>query len=109
MCGKFIIRDTDVTYIRDTFGENSMKNSFREIWLRILKNEGEEFKTKRGLPFIYKINGNQVIPNRTDYPLHKSEFKKAYDLMPTSGPAELSDIIRGPSYVWAILNDSRIR
>ena len=102
-CGTFINKNR-----RNTISDDSVKNSFNEIWSRILKNEGEEFNTKRGLPFTYEIDGNHVIPNRTEYPLLKSEFKKAYNLMPTSGPGELSEIIRGPSYIWAILNDSRI-
>ncbi|MDG6221877.1 MAG: GIY-YIG nuclease family protein [Candidatus Bathyarchaeota archaeon] len=102
-CGTFIITNK-MSKVRD----NSMKKSFNEIWLRILKNEGGEFYTKTGKLFIYRIKDNYLIPNRTEYPLSKSEFKKGFDLMPTLGPGELSNIVRGSSYIWAILSDSRI-
>ena len=81
----------------------------QDFILSQLVNVEVEFHTKRGLPFTYEIEGNQLIPNRTEYPLHKSNFRKAYELMPVSGPGELTNEVRGPSYVWAILNDSRIQ
>ena len=84
------------------------KPSFEEVWRRILDNEGETFHTKRELAFTYTIFNNQLTPSRTNYHLHKSNFKKAQELMPISRPGDITNDVRGPSYVWAILNDKRI-
>ena len=83
--------------------------TFSETWNKILLNEGELFHTKTRKEFRYKIDGNNVVPDRTDYPLHISNFEKAYKMMPISGPGEISNDVRGSSYVWAILNDKRIK
>ena len=84
------------------------KPPFEEIWRRILRHEGETFYTKTRLPFTYRIEGNVLIPDRTGYPLHRSNFEKAYALVPMDGPGEINQIVRGPAYVWAILHDPRI-
>ncbi len=81
---------------------------FQSIWLNIIHCEGEEFRTITGLPFTYKIEDNYLNTNRTDYPLSKSEFKKAAAIKNLSGPGQISDFVRGPSYVYAILTDDRI-
>ena len=49
-----------------------------------------------------------LIPSRAEYKILKSEIEKAYHLLPLDGPGEINNIIQGPSYVWAILNDERI-
>jgi hypothetical protein len=33
---------------------------------------------------------------------------KAYELAPLSGPGEINKLVRGSSYVYAILHDERI-
>ena len=82
--------------------------SFGEIWTRIIENAGEKFYTKRGLPFTYKIVGEMFIPSRTDYRISKEDIKKAHQMLPLSGPGEISQIVRGPSYLWAVLYDEKI-
>jgi len=42
------------------------------------------------------------------YKLPKSSFKKSVYMMPLDGPGKIKDIVRGPSYIWSILNDKRI-
>ena len=84
------------------------KPAFEEIWRRILKHEGEMFYTKTGKPFTYRVEKNNVIPDRTEFPLHKSNFEKAYAIVPIDGPGEISNVVMGSAYVWAILHDSRI-
>jgi hypothetical protein len=84
-------------------------DAFTSIWKRIKSLEGESFKTRRGLEFTYEISDDVLYPSRTSYRISQSEFQKAYDLMPIKGPGEISQLVRGPSYVWAILHDPRIR
>ena len=83
--------------------------SFENSWSKILQNEGKNFKTITGLDFSYSIEGDILIPSRTDYNISKSEFQKAFDMLPIKGPGEINNIVRGPAYVWAILNDSKIK
>lgn len=83
-------------------------NLFNEVWDRIIKNEGAILKTKTGLEFAYQVCNEGVITSRTSYKLSKSDFKKAFDMMPLDGPGRINDIVRGPAYIWAILNDKRI-
>jgi hypothetical protein len=84
------------------------KPQFHEVWGRIAVHEGEVFHTKTNLPFTYRIDGSNVIPDRTGYPLHMTNFEKAYELVPIDGPGRINDLVRGPAYVWAILHDPRI-
>lgn len=81
---------------------------FNEVWNRIIQNEGATFKTKTGIEFKYEICKDGLITSRTTYKLSKSDFKKAFDILPLDGPGKINDIVRGPAYIWAILNDKRI-
>ena len=79
------------------------------MWHRIVASEGEEFTTATGLPFEYEIVGHAFHPSRTNYRIGKSEVRKAFELVPFEGPGVINALVRGPSYVWAILHDDRIR
>jgi len=81
--------------------------SFAEVWARIGAHAGEPFTTIRGLAFTYRMDGNGFVPSRTDYRISQGEVEAAFRRVPLSGPGAISDL-RGPTYVWAILHDSRI-
>jgi hypothetical protein len=81
---------------------------FEAVWQRIEAHADGEFHTKTGLPFTYKVVGTSVVPDRTGYPLHISNFRTAFGLLPLRGPGEINAIVRGPAYVYAILTDRRI-
>ena len=83
-------------------------DSFGAVWQRIEAHAGEEFRTKTGLPFTYEVVGTSVVPDRTGYPLHVSNFRAAFHLLPLSGPGQINTLVRGPAYVYAILTDRRI-
>ncbi|NYH85380.1 hypothetical protein SAMN05421678_1189 [Actinopolymorpha cephalotaxi] len=83
--------------------------NFNAVWARIEASAGQEFHTKTGLPFVYRVEGTSVIPDRTEYTIHKSQFRKAYDLMPLAESSEINSMARGPAYVYAILADRRRR
>ncbi|MCW4049825.1 MAG: hypothetical protein NWE89_08825 [Candidatus Bathyarchaeota archaeon] len=84
------------------------KPVFDEVWTRIKKRSGEVFFTKTGLRFTYKIKGDKILLSRIHYSLSKTDLMKAYTKVPLGGPSELTSIVRGPSYVWAILQDARV-
>jgi hypothetical protein len=86
-----------------------MTTGFETIWQQIRALTGEKFFTKRGLEFSFEIQGDTLLPSRTDYKISKSDFRIAYDALPCDGPGELSQRVRGSSYVWAILQDRRVK
>ena len=86
----------------------NMKPSIDVVWNRLKKHQGEKFETKTGQPFTYEISGNTFLTNRTLYTITRSDFAKAIELIPIEGPGEISNLVRGPSYVWAVLHDRRI-
>lgn len=83
--------------------------SIDEIWSRLKALQGHEFETKTGKPFTFEIDGDVFRPSRTKYNVSKSEFRKALGLAPCAGPGVISDAVRGPTYVWAVLHDDRVR
>jgi hypothetical protein len=83
-------------------------DKFDAAWQRIEAHAGSEFRTKTGLPFTYEVSGTSIVPDRSGYPVHVSDFRTAFDLLPLSGPGENNALVRGPAYVYAILADRRI-
>ncbi|MDR2717052.1 MAG: hypothetical protein LBB89_03175 [Treponema sp.] len=81
---------------------------FYIIWNNIIANEGNTFYTISGKEFTYRINGNFLITDRTERNIPKNDIEKAFNSLPLNGPSEINNLVQGPSYVWAILNDNRI-
>ena len=80
------------------------------IWERIIKHEGEQFTTVRNISFTYTISGDYVRTSNTEYRIYRTQFEKAIPYMQIiKGPGEISKIVFGYSYVYAILNDPRIK
>jgi hypothetical protein len=78
------------------------------LWQRIEAHAGQEFHLTRGAQFRYKVAGGHVLPDRTNQQIPKSHFEKALALVPLADTTEIQDL-RGPSYIYAILVDARIR
>ena len=51
---------------------------------------------------------NAIVTNKTNYILSKNDIKKVFNIMPVEGPGRINDLVRGPAYIWVILNDNRI-
>lgn len=83
--------------------------SIDSLWRRLKGYQGQQFETKTGKPFTYKISGDVFHPSRTDYNVSKADFRKALERAPFDGPGVINRTIRGPAYVWAVLHDRRIR
>ena len=82
---------------------------FEQVWARIQAYGGKELHTIRGLAFTYTVSGATAETRRTDFPLSKTDFRAAHEAMPVTGPGEIKTLVRGPSYVFDILTDPRIR
>lgn len=83
--------------------------TFDPIWRRIVETAGQEFKTASGPRFTFEMNGNVLLPSRTEYNLSRSDFEKAWKLLPSATHSELNRVVRSPSYVIAILKDPRVQ
>ncbi len=83
--------------------------SIEEVWNLLRTLEGEEFHTKTGKPFTFSVSGDVLRVSRTEYNLSKGNFAKGLAIVPIEGPGTVQSLVRGPSYVWAILHDARVR
>ena len=81
---------------------------YEAVLKRIMNNQGNLFHTITKLPFTYEIKNGYLQVSRTNYSIPLSDIQKAYNLFPCSGPSGFENAVRGPSYIWAILNDIRI-
>ena len=104
----FSVFHFDIISARDLENEGGKDVDFQTIWNRIVSCAGEQFYTKTNLPFTYKMVNDCVVPDRTNYPLARSNFEKAAQIVPLNGPGQINNIVRGPAYVYAILTDKRI-
>ncbi len=82
--------------------------NFDQVWQRIETHSGERFEQIRGGEFIYKVESGHVIPDRTNQQIPKSNFEKAFSMVPLPDTTMIQNL-RGPSYIYAILMDKRIR
>jgi hypothetical protein len=81
---------------------------FDTIWARIKANEGQTFRQIRGQEFTYTVSGTTVIPSTTNQNLPRAHFEEASSLLPLENTVPVQHL-RGPSYLFAVLMDSRIR
>lgn len=80
------------------------------FWDRLRKHEGEEFMTVSGLPFTYVFKSDNTIQvSRANQSISKINFEKALEHMPLYGPGEISGLVRGSAYVYALLTDERMQ
>jgi hypothetical protein len=101
-----------------------MRDRFESVWRQIRVLAGHTFETKTGLHFTYRFEGSTVRVTRDEHEINQSlnegDFRVAFEVLRenrNSQPGQLNDLahemgysmVRGPSYVWAILNDARIR
>jgi hypothetical protein len=82
--------------------------SIEEVWSRIRAHEGEDFALVRGDVFRYEMFDNYLRPVDRVRHLSRSNFAKALPRLPLQNTTDVSDL-QGPSYVFAILMDKRIR
>lgn len=78
------------------------------VWSRIRATAGQRFRQIRGGEFTYKVYTAHLSPDRTNQNIPKSHFAEALTLVPLPNTVPLQHL-RGPSYIFAILMDKRIR
>lgn len=83
--------------------------SIDTVWARIKAHEGDEFHQIRGKSFIYTVQGAAVVPEGINQMIPKSHFERALEFLPLENTVPLQEQFRGPSYIYAILMDPRVR
>lgn len=78
------------------------------LWAKIQQHQGETFYTVQNKELVYEVAGNMLYHNLTSVGIPRSAFVKAASLNPKN-TAALHSKVRGPSYVYAIITDSRIK
>jgi hypothetical protein len=82
--------------------------TFDRVWQRIEAHAGETFRQIRGGEFAYEVRSGAVWPDRTERALPRSHFEQAFAHVPLTLTVPLQRL-QGPSYLYAILMDRRIR
>ena len=80
-----------------------------EVWERIKAHQGQVFTLIGGGSLTYRVDGNVLVTSRSKQELLIGDFEKVLAIAPVKGPGEVNLMVRGPSYIWAILHDPRIR
>jgi hypothetical protein len=86
---------------------HSSNTSFDALWGRIEQSAGKAIATKRGQDFTYEIDAGYMTVNESGARIPRSQFKKALNQWPQSGPSNMRGIYAA-SVVWAVLADERI-
>jgi hypothetical protein len=91
---------------------NPAENLSEAVWQRIVRHQGEQFQTVRGLPFIFEVEGAGIWffrdGRRINRKLTRTQFEVALSRCPLARTTEISDLMDYP-YVFALLSDRRIR
>lgn len=85
-----------------------MKSNFSAVWDRIGALQGETFRQMRGGEFTYEVKSGCVVPDRTNRLIPRAHFERAWAIVPLENTVPLQSL-QGPSYIYAILMDPRIR
>jgi hypothetical protein len=85
-----------------------LSRSIADVWARIESHAGEDFTLIRGQVFQYEVPGKYLRPVGRIRHLSQSNFAKALQRVPLVNTGSVNDL-QGPSYVYSILMDPRIR
>lgn len=78
------------------------------VWKRIELHEGQTFCQLRGGEFTYRMSGRSIKLDRTNQNIPMVHFERALEAVPLENTTQVQHL-RGPSYIFAILMDPRIR
>ena len=82
------------------------------VWRRIESRQGEEFRTARGLPFTYRVEGAGIWfsrdGRRINRKLTRTQVDVAISRCPLTTTTEIRDLM-DYAYLFALLRDPRIR
>lgn len=81
-------------------------NQIDEVWENIRKHEGETFYTVKNMRYTYVVKNDYIIVNiPSQTKITKDYFEKALEI---NNPTPSKINLRGQSYIYGIITDSRI-
>jgi hypothetical protein len=88
------------------------QSDFQDLWEKVVKHQGAEFRTKSGLPFTHEVEGSSGIwfkrnGKTINQRLWRREVEQAFAKLPLHGPTDLKEF-RDSSYLYGLLTDPRI-
>ena len=97
---------TGINYQLNTEAEKLKMNV--DVRGKLKELEGETFYTRKKIPFVYKFISESTvrIAERKHYNISIADFEKAIEINPTK-PSEITNMVRGSSYIFGIITDSR--
>ena len=78
------------------------------VWKRIVAHSNETFHQVRGKTFTYEARGRTIYLHTTNRMISRTAIEHALQRTPLAGPKDVQDL-SAPSYLYGILEDSRIR
>ena len=80
------------------------------VWHNIELHEGEVFRTVKGVEYVYVVyNDYFLVNNLPSRRITKAMIQKAIALENPTVSTIGVEGCRGPSYIWGIITDRRIR
>ena len=73
------------------------------LWAKLLENQEKTFYTLKGLPFTYKVKGNELFFSRKEKSVTRASVNYAYrkaQSTPIKGPKQLN--VFGASYIYSL-------
>ena len=83
--------------------------NIEQVWRNVKAHEGETFFTKTGKKFTYHMTDRLVVLENTNRNIPIGNFEKAIGIANPSVVAFQKMNLQGPSYIYGIITDERIR
>lgn len=81
-----------------------------QVWSRIESFAGQTFRLKRGKAFTYSVASGAIHLHTTNRMIPRSDIRRCLERLPFSDTTVPNGLgVQGPSYVYAIMMDERIR
>jgi hypothetical protein len=89
-----------------------MKLSFKNvdyIWENIKRHSGETFKTVTGIPYDFHVDGEYIRLHNTNWSTPKKDVENALLVKEPTVSKFKKAGFQGPSYLYGIITDNRIK
>lgn len=106
------LRSEEMPSIRPQSAQPNQAALQSAVWKRMQDHQGSEFRTVRGLPFTYKVEGAGIWffrgGRRIERKLTRTQINVAISRCPLTTTTEIKDLM-DYAYLFALLRDPRIR
>ena len=91
------------------FLTNNCDKNIDCIWENIKQHSGKLFKTAKGIPYDFHVEGDYIKLHNTNRSIPKKDVENALSIKePTVSKFQKAGF-QGPSYLYGIITDNRIK